>query len=107
MYYINKVILIITAILYLTLYLGLYSQIVLGITQVLSSLILLFYWNRIDKKFRIKLYWYWTIITLYGLLWLLDWGNSGNTFVIVLGIIIAPMSVAIYFFTILNKLKHK
>ena len=49
-YYINKIILLLTAILYITIFYGLYAQIVLGFIQVLSSLILLFFWKRINKK---------------------------------------------------------
>jgi len=105
-YYINKIILLLTAILYITIFYGLYAQIVLGFIQVLSSLILLFFWKRINKKQKVKIYIYWILITIYGLCWLAQIGNHFNTFMWVLGLIIIPLSLSIYFFTILNQIKN-
>jgi len=103
-YITNKAILIITIILYLTLILGLYSQIVLGAIQVITSIILLFYWKRIEQKIKTKLYKYWIMISVYGLLWLINWDSSIEFYVFVLGIIAIPLSIAMYFFFILKKI---
>ncbi|WP_347922648.1 hypothetical protein [Pontimicrobium sp. SW4] len=104
LYILNKAILIITAILYLTLFLGLYSQIVLGLMQVFTSIILLFYWKKIKQQLRIKLYKYWIIISIYGLLWLIDWNASIELYVFVFGVIAIPLCIAVYFLSILNKI---
>lgn len=104
LYIVNKVILIMTGVLYLTLIFGLYSQIVLGIIQVLSSIILLFYWKRIEQKLKNKLYKYWIIISVYGLLWIVDWNASIELYVFVFGVIAIPLCIAVYFLSILNKI---
>ncbi len=106
-YIINKVILILTLLLYLTLFLGLYAQIVLGVTQVLSSLILIFYWKRMANKQKHRLYGYWVLIGIYGLIAIPFWDYfENNTLRLVLTIILIPMGIAIYFFSILNQLKQ-
>ena len=106
LYVINKTILIITALLYLTIYLGLYAQIILGVIQVFSSLTLLFFWKHILKKHKNKVYMYWIIIILYGLAWLIDLKSIESTFFFILTIIIIPMSIAIGFVVLLNRIKN-
>lgn len=106
-YIINKIILITTLLLYLTVYLGLYSQIALGVIQVLSSLALIFFWKRIEEKQRLQLFKYWIVTILYGLIAIPFWDYfDNNTLTAILTFIIIPMSIAIYFFTILNQLKR-
>ena len=105
-YLLNKVILIITLVLYLTLYLGMYSQIVLGLIQVLSAIFLFTYWKKFSSITKKQLSFYWILTILYGLCWLLDWQNTHNTYVIIFGIIVLPMSIAGYFFYILNSIKN-
>ncbi|MGV6830846.1 MAG: hypothetical protein ACWA5P_04675 [bacterium] len=105
LYNINKYALVITLVLYLTIFLGLYAQIVLGIIQVLTSLILILAWKEIDKNLRKQLIIYWSISVLYGLFWNLDWHQSNNTFLVISSLMVFPMSIAIYFFYILNSIK--
>lgn len=103
-YYTNKIILITTLVLYLTYYLGLYAQIVLGIVQVISALLLLFQWELFTKKIKIKLFYYYSLVIIYGFCWFLDWTLSDNDVFIILVVMIIPMSIAIYFFSILYKI---
>jgi hypothetical protein len=106
LYNLNKGVLIITLLLYLTIYYGLYSQIVLGIIQVLSALALFNYWKKFSTQTKKQLFIYWTITILYGCGWQMNWINSSDTFLVILKIIILPMSIAFYFFYILNSVKN-
>ncbi|WP_299890192.1 hypothetical protein [uncultured Lacinutrix sp.] len=100
---INLFIIITTAILYLTVILGLYAQVVLGVTQVLTSLILIFYWKSTSKKNKNKLFNYWSFVVIYWIGWLIPWPNSlENTFGFVIGLIIIPLSISVYFITLLD-----
>ncbi len=105
-YYINKIILLLTAVLYMTIFYGLYAQIVLGLVQVISSIILLFFWKTIKEKQKNKIYIYWAIIIVYGSCWLMGLENNFNTFMWILGLIIIPLTIAVYFFTILNQINN-
>ncbi|WCO00987.1 hypothetical protein [Psychroserpens ponticola] len=106
LYLINKVSLIITFVLYLTIFLGMYAQMVLGALQIISALILFFFWKQLSKNSKEKLYIYWTIVTIYGLCWLMDWKGYNEYFTIVFGIMIVPMSIATYFVYILKSIKN-
>ncbi|MDT0558419.1 hypothetical protein RM697_07165 [Ichthyenterobacterium sp. W332] len=103
-YYTNKFVIITTAILYLTLYLGLYAQIVLGFVQIISSLLLLFHWKLFSKKSKSRLYCYYTITITYGLCWLFDWPLFNSMLFGIIAIIIIPMSIATYFFITLSNI---
>ncbi len=105
LYKINKVTLILTLVLYLTLYLGLYAQIALGCIQIISALILFLFWNKIPNKSKKHLKIYWTTVITYGMMWLIDWDTSDKLFFMIFSVIILPMSIAGYFFYILNSLK--
>lgn len=102
LYQFNKICLIITLVLYLTIIFGLYAQIVLGGIQILSALSLLFLWHRFNKSDKKKLLIYWLLVSIYGVGWLLkvDFNNFWW-----LSIIIIPMSIATYFVFILKNLK--
>ena len=106
LYLINKASLIITLVLYLTLYLGLYAQIVLGALQVISALIIFLFWKKFSKKTKKQLYIYWSIVIIYGLFWLIEWHITNNAFFIIIGIIVIPMFIAIYFVVILKSIKN-
>ncbi|ARV09233.1 hypothetical protein BTO05_06095 [Winogradskyella sp. PC-19] len=105
-YYLNKFTFYTTLLLYITLFLGLYSQIVLGVLQVISALILFLYWKKFNQKIKEQLYLYWLIAIIYGVCWLFDWKGFNDSFIMIFGIIILPMSIATYFFYILNKIKN-
>ncbi len=104
LYEFNKIILIITALLYLIIILGLYAQIVLGAIQLLSALSVTFLWHTLDKRSKKHLSIYWLIVSLYGLGWLLQIELNNYSWWIC--IIIIPMTIAIYFVWILSNLKN-
>jgi len=109
LYNINKFALIITLVLYLTIYLGMYAQIVLGALQVISSILLLFYWERIPNNLQKKTYLYWFTITVYGLCWLLKWNIHGTfqAVLIITGLFVLPMLIAIFFLLLLGRIKSQ
>ncbi|WP_296386269.1 hypothetical protein, partial [Winogradskyella sp.] len=90
---------------YLTIVLGLYSQIVLGVIQVLSALVLFTYWKKFSSKTKEQLYIYWSITIIYGLCWLFDWRNFDSSFIIIFGVMVLPMCIAGYFLYIINSIK--
>lgn len=102
-YLINKYALVTTLILYLTIILGLYAQVVLGAVQVLSALSIFFLWKKLNKNDKHNLLVYWTFVLTYGLCWWVEINLQQLWWV---GIIVIPMSIAIYFVWILNNLKN-
>ncbi|WP_452221654.1 hypothetical protein [Lacinutrix salivirga] len=107
LYNTNKIILIITALLYLTLILGLYAQIVLGAVQVISSFLLLAVWSKMSNLNKQKLFMYWIITSVYGMCWLFDWQSLNSEYFWVLAIIVIPMGIAVYFQLLLNKINKE
>lgn len=103
LYKFNKIILIITLILYLTLILGLYAQIVLGAVQLLSAISITFLWEKFENRNKKQLMIYWFVVIIYGIGWLIEINLNDFWWS---GIIIIPMSIAIYFVWILNNLKN-
>lgn len=109
LYRINQIILIATLILYITIYFGLLSQILLGIIQVISALILFSFWKKLDEKARNKLTKYWIITIVYGLLWFLDLMLFNEYYTeeyYAITLMLTPMVIAGYFFSILNSIKN-
>ncbi len=70
---INRVLMFGTLLLYLTIYLGMLLQMVLGACQVATALILLFFWKIFKKSEKIQLIVYWMIVIFYGLAWCFGW----------------------------------
>lgn len=103
LYQLNKIALIITAFLYLTIVFGLYAQIVLGGIQLLSALSLSFMWSTFNLKHRKQLIVYWAIVIIYGFGWYLNIELTDQWWII--GIIIIPMTIATYFVWVLRNLK--
>ncbi|WP_282044202.1 hypothetical protein [Winogradskyella flava] len=104
LYQFNKIVLIITLILYVTIFLGLYAQIVLGGIQILSAIGITFLWNRFENKYKKQLLIYWLVTLSYGIGWLLEIDLNDSWWI--LAIIIIPMSIAIYFVWLLSNLKN-
>lgn len=103
-YWINKVWLIITFVLFVTIYLGLFAELVLGCIQIISSIILFFYRHRMSDKLNNQLYIYWFILFIYLLLYLTKILNDAFW---IIGFCIIPMSIALYFFKILYDFKSE
>ena len=105
-YQLNKGVLILTLVLYLTLILGLYAQMVLGTIQLLSALFLFLRWNIFSIQTKKQLTIYWVIVILYGTCWLFEWTFINELALLIIGIIIIPLSIAGYFLYILNTIKN-
>ena len=106
--YLNRYILGITGILYLTIFYGLYAQIILGGFQLITAFTLLFFWVKLTKKQRERLLKYWVFVAVYGLLWVtafLD-GLKGDLGWVIAYILI-PLSIASYLTFILESLKTR
>ena len=98
---INRVMILITAILYITIYLGMLFQIVLGIYQVMAAIMILFSFNSFLKKDNIRIIIYWFILVVFAIFWGLGWLDAGHE---ICPMAIYPMSIAIYFTFFLEKL---
>jgi len=98
---INRVMILITAILYITIYLGMLFQIVLGIYQVMAAIMILFSFNSFLKKDKIRIIIYWFIVVVFAIFWGLGWLDAGHE---IFPMAIYPMSIAIYFTFFLEKL---
>lgn len=103
LYNINKIVLIITIVLYLTIIFGLYAQIVLGVIQILTAISLLFLLNSLKKEQKLQLLIYWLLVILYGIRWYIKIDLKDFWW---LGIIVIPMCIAGYFLYILRHIKN-
>lgn len=106
LYIINKIALILNLLLYLTFFYGLYAQIILGTLQILTAIIVFFFWKKIPKKSKERIYIYWGLVTIYSLFWVFDMNNFNNIYSLLIGMILIPMSIAIYFVITLRFTKN-
>lgn len=103
----NKWIYILTLVLYLTIYLGLIAQIILGILQVILAIYLLIRgWKNTEIKEMLSLYF--ILISVYFLssFTLLKY-EIGNEIMVYLFGMILPMSIASYFVYITSQIHKK
>ena len=100
---VNRVLMSINIILYLTIYLGMIFQILLGISHLLIAVGLFYFWNYFDRKDKINLITYWIVVLSYGLTWYLDWFNNMRHNIFYFFII--PMLIAVIFTLFLEKSK--
>lgn len=102
LYNVNKWLVIITLLLYLTIYFGMIFQIVLGITQVLMSIYILSKYNRLEKKTKLlfKIYMTLTITVLS----IIGSGVIANTGFIAIYLVI-PMLLAFFHLYITYQIK--
>ncbi|WP_431164876.1 hypothetical protein [Tenacibaculum halocynthiae] len=103
----NRVLIVTTIVMYLTIYFGLLIQMVLGVYQLLTAFILLFYIKKITSKDKYKLLIYWGAVLLYGMGWLVSFDISLGNYVGVIFYIILPMIIALYFSYFLESLRTK
>nr|WP_321224949.1 hypothetical protein [uncultured Psychroserpens sp.] len=108
-YNINKVIFIITLVLYFTVVGGMLSQVILGALQIISAIILLLSWGKFSKKTKEHLSIYWVIIGVYGICWIFwlhNWDTINEFAIVIATVMVIPMVIATYFLYILNSIKH-
>lgn len=103
---INRVLLAFTLVLYITIFLGLYSHIVLGAFQLLVGISLFYFWNRIQLKHKHRLMIYWFLVVLYGILTFFKVFPKFNNSEIFQFMII-PLTLAGYFTYLLEKFNLK
>ena len=96
---INKGLFYLTLGLFITIYLGFLTEILLGFVQVLSSILLIFFWKGFSN--------YWLFTGAYFLLWLMNWEFMSEWALYIIGIGILPMTIAVYFLNILNTIKKE
>ncbi|WP_298320323.1 hypothetical protein [uncultured Aquimarina sp.] len=107
---INKWSFIITLLLYMTVILGLLSQILLGFIQVIIAIIIFSKWKQHTYRIRKYLIIYFSIVALYGVFWLLGIAETFNTNSMVMDpsilyLCIIPMSIAAYFVYVTYQIK--
>lgn len=106
--YLNRFIFGITLVLYVTIFYGLYAQIILGGFQLITAFTLLFFWMKLTKKQRERLLKYWVFVVVYGLLWVTEFFNSlKGDFIWIVIYILIPLSIAGYLTYILESLKTR
>lgn len=103
---INKFALIVTLILYLTYFLGLIAQVLLGAIQIIIAIIISIKFFKICTYARVRLCFYWIFVVFEFLTIYLEQNHfeTSNDFYEILIYVIFPMSIAIYFTLILNKI---
>ncbi|MGV3697280.1 hypothetical protein [Flavobacterium sp.] len=105
-YRINKIVFIITLILYVTVFFGMLFQTVLGTVQLLTAAYITFrHYKKLQKENRLGLKTYWAIVgidLLLALLFLTVWDTGAMLF-----IFLFPMIIAGYFLHVLNEVKHE
>ena len=104
---INKGVFFLTLVLFITIYIGFLMELLLGATQLLSSLILIFYWKQFSIKVKQKLALYWISTLIYGSMWFLDWKFLDDWMIYIVGIGVIPLGIATYFLTILSAVKKE
>ena len=103
---INKIALLTTLVLFLTVYLGLLAQIPLGIIQVISAIYLTIkmYHKLGYAKRHLCNYWIVTITELILVYWLFCNFQETYDAIKLLIMLVFPMSIAIYFYIIMKKI---
>ncbi|SEE34242.1 hypothetical protein SAMN04487765_2204 [Tenacibaculum sp. MAR_2010_89] len=103
----NRVLIVTTIVMYLTIYLGLLVQVILGAYQLLIAFVLLFFIKNFSKKSKNKLMIYWLVVLLYGMVWIIDMDVNLGGYLGVILYIILPMIIALYFSYFLESLRIK
>ncbi len=95
---INTFTLTITLVLYLTVFLGMYAQIILGPLQLIIALIISFkYYKRLIPKLKKGILTYWTLAIVSLIIAYFSWTYyQANDFIIVT-VFVIPMLIACYF----------
>ncbi|WP_430411965.1 hypothetical protein [Kordia sp.] len=103
-YYINKIAFIITIGLYITVYLGMLMQVLLGGVQVIFFFILLFNYDKFTKIMQRHLLTYGTLSAVFLICFFSSTEFFGQNWIF---LIFIPMSLATYFTYIVYQLKQQ
>lgn len=103
---INKAFMMLTVVLYFTIFLGLIFQVVLGGYQVIIALVLLFYWKGFSKKIKNKLLIYWGVVLVYGICYITGFLNLTGAYWFI-SFAIVPILIALYFSLFLEDIKQE
>lgn len=105
----NKVLMIITCLLLFTVYLGMYAEILLGASQVISCLILFGNWSKLHEKDKTNILIYSSLVFIYFLIWYFFdvLGTADEFYKVVIWIIVIPMLLAFYFTSIIETIKKR
>ena len=82
------------------------AQIILGITQVVSAIILLFFVKNFSMKNQNRIIIYWGVTLFYGLLYLADFLDKLDSLWFVM-LVFIPLGIAGYFTFILESIKRE
>ena len=104
---INKGVFFLTLGLFITIYLGFLSELLLGAIQVVSSLFLIIFWKHFSEKIKRKLSTYWIITIVYLSMWFFDWDFLNDWMIYIIGIGLIPMGIAAYFLNILSMIRKE
>lgn len=105
---INRMLVILTLVLFITIYFGFMAEIILGLFQLLCSVFIIRIWNKLKKEHKKHLKIYWTLTIVFGLGFLVNWGRLSDHFLpFIFGLAIIPMSLAVYFTRILEKIQKQ
>ena len=102
---INFFALAITLALYLTVFLGMYAQIILGPLQLLLALIVSFkYYKNLNKTLKNYLLAYWITAAISLIIAYLSWTHSTANDYIIITVFVIPMLIACYFVYVTYKI---
>ena len=102
---INRVLMLITVMLYITVVFGLIFQVVLGGFQIIAAIILLILWYDLEKRERVRLLYYWLMVLTYGICIYMKWFDFIGHKIFQMAIF--PIAIAGFFTFILEKLTLK
>lgn len=97
-----------TGILFITFFFGLMAELYLGALQIISSLLILFFWKHLSNGLKKGTYYYWIAVIVYLVGFYLvfelklfsDFVGMG-----IIGLVIIPMLIGLYLLLHLNSIK--
>lgn len=107
-YIINSIATWTTILLYISIFFGMYAQIVLGPLQLILAIIIsIIYFKKVDQNHKNLMLYYWAAavfaLVMAGFAWSTDFDNVALTLIC---LFIIPMSVACYFLYVTKKLNN-
>ena len=106
MVYINRILLITTLVLFVTIWYGFIAEIILALFHIICVGVLLASWNQLKPEFRAILLNYIKMVLGYGIYSVFFWSKlSDNMFLFVISVVLIPISLAVYFTILLENFK--